>query len=93
MVVLVPASTFGGTCQPSLNVEYVESTRFPKEPLTSALHVWGYPGLTGQAQVPKEWSGKQITLAGCHVIHFMGLCEIGPPSGISRLSFGDLHLG
>lgn len=76
MVVPVPASPFC-TCEPSSNVAYVESTRRPKETLISTLHLWGYPGLS-QAQVPEEWSGKQMSPAGYHGIGFMGLCEIGP---------------
>lgn len=76
MVVSVPASPFCA-CQPSSNVEYVESNRCPKETLISTLHLWGYPGLS-QAQVPEEWSGEQISPAGYYGICFTGLCEIGP---------------
>lgn len=55
MVVSVPASLFF-TCQPSSNVEYTESTRCPKGPLTSALHLCGCPGFIGQTQVPEKQS-------------------------------------
>ena len=64
-----------------------ESTRCPKEPLTSTLHPWSYPGLVGQTQVPKEWPGEQIAPAGYHSVCFMGFCETGPPEWYQYADF------
>lgn len=92
----VLVSSFWGTCKPS--IWYVESflteesyPSYPKEYLSSTLHLWDYPGLRGQAQVPEEISGKCITTAHYHGIFFMGLCEIGPQEWCQYSDFGDSH--